>query len=128
MPWAPKRPCRWSGCSELTHDGFCPPHLSLYRATQDRQRDGAGRALYRTSRWRKASQGNLERHPLCVVCLAKGITTAATVTDHKVPHKGDPVLFWDPANWQSMCKPDHDVKTATEDGGFGRTPTGGKGG
>jgi 5-methylcytosine-specific restriction protein A len=29
-------------------------------------------------------------------------------------------LFWDSKNWQSLCKHHHDVKTATEDGGFGR--------
>lgn len=45
---------------------------------------------------------------------------AATIVDHKVPHKGDKALFWDSTNWQSLCKPCHDRKTAREDGGFGR--------
>lgn len=57
------------------------------------------------------------------------------MVDHIKPHRlkqaidsGDPEriagarsLFWDSAgNWQSLCKRHHDVKTATEDGGFGR--------
>jgi 5-methylcytosine-specific restriction protein A len=42
------------------------------------------------------------------MCLARGRTTAATVVDHKIPHKGDQVLFWDQANWQSLCADDHD--------------------
>ena len=44
----------------------------------------------------------------------------ATVTDHVTPHKGDETLFWDEDNHQSLCETCHDVKTVTEDGGFGR--------
>jgi 5-methylcytosine-specific restriction protein A len=42
------------------------------------------------------------------------------VVDHIVPHKGEKVAFWNRANWQPLCKRCHDIKTATEDGGFGR--------
>lgn len=28
--------------------------------------------------------------------------------------------MWDECNWQPLCKPCHDSKTAREDGGFGR--------
>lgn len=45
---------------------------------------------------------------------------AATVVDHITPHKGDKALFWQRANWQPLCKRCHDIKTAIEDGGFGR--------
>lgn len=45
----------------------------------------------------------------------------ANVVDHIKPHRGDKVLFWDSANWQPLCKECHDRKTATEDGGFGRS-------
>jgi 5-methylcytosine-specific restriction protein A len=78
-------------------------------------------------RWRQARLSFLAEHPLCVTCEAKGLTVEATTVDHVVPHKGDPVLFWDRGNWQALCKPCHDHKTATEDGAFGRpvmaTPT-----
>ena len=43
----------------------------------------------------------------------------AKVTDHIIPHKRDMKLFWDRNNWQPLCKPCHDTKTAREDGGFG---------
>lgn len=70
--------------------------------------------------WEKASKGYLIRHPLCVHCLAEGIVTTSTVTDHIIPHRGDMVLFWaSDTNWQALCKRHHDKKTATEDGGFG---------
>ncbi len=62
----------------------------------------------------------LTNNPLCVECERQGLTTPATEVDHIVPHRGDKVLFWDHDNWQALCKPCHDVKTATEDGGFGR--------
>jgi 5-methylcytosine-specific restriction protein A len=38
----------------------------------------------------------------------------AIIVDHIVPHRGDPVLFWDEGNWAAMCKPCHDGKTARE--------------
>jgi len=44
----------------------------------------------------------------------------ATEVDHIVPHKEDYALFWDPTNWQGLCKSDHSRKTVREDGGFGR--------
>jgi 5-methylcytosine-specific restriction protein A len=42
------------------------------------------------------------------MCEQLGRVTAATVVDHKIPHKGDPQLFWDETNWQSLCAPCHD--------------------
>lgn len=43
----------------------------------------------------------------------------ASVVDHVIPHRGDKALFWDSDNWQPLCKPCHDRKTAAQDGGFG---------
>nr|WP_255342434.1 HNH endonuclease [Herminiimonas sp. CN] len=56
-------------------------------------------------------------------CTQEGRVVAASVVDHAIPHKGDMVAFWVTSNWQSLCKHHHDVKTATEDGGFGRPKT-----
>lgn len=74
------------------------------------------------SRWQKARQTFLLRSPLCVECSRNGRVTEARVVDHVVPHRGDQDLFWDTSNWQALCKRCHDVKTATEDGGFGNRP------
>jgi 5-methylcytosine-specific restriction protein A len=41
------------------------------------------------------------------------------VVDHRIPHRNDPVLFWDRTNWCAMAKECHDRKTALQDGGFG---------
>ncbi|WP_315125277.1 HNH endonuclease signature motif containing protein [Comamonas antarctica] len=58
-------------------------------------------------KWQKAREGFLRSHPLCVMCEADDRVTAATVVDHKVPHRGDQALFWDRSNWQSLCATHH---------------------
>lgn len=69
--------------------------------------------------WQKARAAYLAANPLCVHCQAEGRDELATVVDHVVPHKGDETLFWDEANWQSLCGTCHNRKTVMEDGGFG---------
>ena len=68
-------------------------------------------------RWRRARDGFIAEHPLCVMCLALAppMTTPASVVDHKIPHRGDMVLFWDRSNWQSLCKPHHDIEKQREE-------------
>jgi 5-methylcytosine-specific restriction protein A len=120
MPPRPQKPCRHPGCNVLTQDrsGYCPEHAAL--ADQRRQ---ANRAKYEESRgsaaergyghkWRSAREGFLRKHPLCAACMKDGKAVPATVVDHIRPHKGDKALFWDRANWQSLCKRCHDAKTA----------------
>ena len=59
-------------------------------------------------RWQRARLRFLQQHPLCVLCARRNVIAAANVVDHVVPHRGDLALFWDVANWQSVCKPCHD--------------------
>ncbi|MET3846863.1 5-methylcytosine-specific restriction protein A [Paenibacillus sp. OAE614] len=128
MPTKPKRPCVHPGCRELTTDGNrCPVHKKEQRQYEDRNRETATQRGY-DSKWRSARAGYLKKHPLCAHCMNEGQLTEATVVDHIIPHKGDKALFWDSENnWQPLCKRHHDIKTATEDGGFGRpTQTNGK--
>jgi 5-methylcytosine-specific restriction protein A len=70
-------------------------------------------------KWRRAREVYLREHPLCRRCEGENLVTPATVVDHIQPHRGDMTLFWQESNWQPMCKPCHDAKTAREDGGFG---------
>lgn len=63
----------------------------------------------------KDTENILQEHPICANCR----NAPASVVDHIKPHKGDYDLFWDEANHQALCKRCHDIKTATEDGGFG---------
>jgi 5-methylcytosine-specific restriction protein A len=71
-------------------------------------------------RWQKVRALFLAQNPLCVECQRQGRLTPATVVDHIRPHRGDPILLWDEANFQPLCKRHHDSKTCSADGGFGR--------
>ena len=77
-----------------------------------------GKSMYGWE-WQKARLIYLQNNPLCVHCKSDGRTTLANVVDHKTPHRGNEALFWSQTNWQGLCKPCHDSKTAKEDGGFG---------
>lgn len=104
----------------LVHGGArCPTHQAVERKQYDEKRGSSSKRGY-GSRWQKARDGFLRAHPLCAEHDRRGMVVPATVVDHIIPHKGDMVLFWDSSNWQSLCKPCHDEKTAREDGGFGR--------
>ena len=118
MPYKLKKPCAFPGCPELTHERFCEKHKQQERKRHDRERPTAAQRGY-GSRWRKARATYLRQHPLCVECEKAGRTTAATVVDHRIPHRGDPVLFWDVNNWQALCAECHNRKTAREDGRWG---------
>ena len=83
------------------------------KAELDRLRPSAARRGY-GPRWRRARAAYLARHPLCGPCKETGRLAPATVVDHVVPHRGDPVLFWDETNWAALCKACHDAKTARE--------------
>lgn len=118
MTVKPKRPCNYPRCPELTIERFCPRHKKQDRKRTDEQRGTASQRGY-NSRWRKARKTFLSRNPLCKHCNSEGRLTPATIVDHITPHKGNQTLFWNKYNWQPLCKRHHDIKTATEDGGFG---------
>ncbi|MBQ6407985.1 MAG: HNH endonuclease [Butyrivibrio sp.] len=106
----PKKPCHHPGCPNLTDNYYCDVHAPEHRG----DRASSGKRGY-GSKWQKARANYLRRHPYCVRCYKGGVLTEATVVDHIVPHRGDPKLFWDETNWQSLCKPCHDKKTWNED-------------
>jgi 5-methylcytosine-specific restriction endonuclease McrA len=84
------------------------------------QRNNRSNAIARgyTRKWRSARRNFLTQNPLCSLCEQLGRATPATVVDHITPHGGDEVLFWDEANWQSLCKHCHDsVKQKLEKSG-----------
>ena len=61
------------------------------------------------ARWRKARAEHLAKHPLCKDHAERGVVVEARVVDHIQPHKGDLVLFWSRANWQSLCTSCHNA-------------------
>ena len=123
MPPRPPRVCRKAGCQRLTTDpsGYCEAHvewgvreeearLAAIAKKSDAKRGHAAARGY-NHKWAKARETFLKRNPLCVECEKVGRAVPATVVDHIEPHHGDSNLFWNTANWQSLCRVHHDQKT-----------------
>lgn len=128
----PFKPCRFPSCSVLLPVGagqpaYCDKHRRHGEEskrnpkrdrTRERERQGAHARGY-DHRWRRASKSFLANNPFCVICAARPyplsvIPVPATVVDHVKPHRGDKELFWDETNWQALCTPCHNRKTARE--------------
>lgn len=77
-------------------------------------------------RWQKARAEHLAAHPFCEYCLRERAILAravaevivecaqrgiplpyGNVVDHVVAHRGDEALFWNRANWQTLCATHH---------------------
>ena len=71
------------------------------------------RGLYKTAAWRRRRAEQLAREPLCWMCGAQGVVTAATVADHVTPHRGDPVAFLGPL--RSLCASHHSATKQREE-------------
>lgn len=113
------KPCSRPGCSELVATGRCPQHA----ATVDGQRGTAADRGYDTRWQRERKRFIAEKFAAGVVCCECGcgfyLPNTQVEVDHRIPHRGDPQLFWDRANWQLLTKRCHSRKTALEDGGLG---------
>ena len=69
--------------------------------------------FYNSKRWRTLRKMFLAQNPLCVHCLAAGITKAADHVDHIVEiNKGGAALDWN--NLQPLCLSCHAKKTASK--------------
>ena len=97
--------------------GTMPSRLGGSGGGDDRykQRDvqQVWRKWYKTARWQKLRRKVLARDGY--VCQATGVALVgkypapnSPVVDHKEPHRGDEVLFWDEGNLQSVSKAYHD--------------------
>lgn len=75
----------------------------------------AWRRLYSTPAWRSLRARKRRENPLCERCEAHGFVIAAAAVNHRIPHKGDLVLFFDYANLQSVCTACHDGPIQSEE-------------
>lgn len=86
-------------------------------------------------KWQQARAAYLVKHPFCAYCLSevgisyeqdavaigmacasKGIGLPyAQLVDHIEAHRGDMMLFWDSANWQSLCATHHSCDKQREE-------------
>ena len=74
---------------------------------QERAKARPWRGWYSSTAWRRRRAGQLKRQPLCERHLALGQVVAATVANHRQPHRGDWTLFIE-GDLESVCKACHD--------------------
>jgi len=83
------------------------------------------RAWYKTARWQKLVMRIRQRDGyVCrktgVILSGKAPAPNSPVVDHIVPHRGDPVLFWDETNLQTVSKVWHDSEKQRQERAAGR--------
>jgi len=86
------------------------------RKDSDERRGHAASRGY-DARWQGYSRRRLRQpeHALCVCCKANGVIASASVTDHVIPGRRRPDLFWSQSNHQSLCDACHNsVKKVLE--------------
>jgi 5-methylcytosine-specific restriction enzyme A len=108
-----------------------PPRLGMQRPSVvalpegERARDRARstketRQWYNSPRWRELRLTVFKRDGFTCqrtgeLLTGKSPAPNSPVADHIIPHQGDPVLFWDPANIETVSKAYHDsVKQRAE--------------
>ena len=95
-------------CPVKVKSGRCPQHARQW----ERSRPNVDvRRWYSSPRWVGLRSHVMNEEPCCRQCLSEGLSVAGTQTDHIVPHRGDPSLFWNRANLQRLCDVHHAQKT-----------------
>lgn len=92
------------------------------RKAADRQRNDRApwRAWYHTKRWEDLRLEVFVRDRfVCqrtgVLCVGKHPAPNSPVANHIRPHRGDPALFWDPDNIETVTKQIHDSEIQSEE-------------
>ena len=107
MPTWPKHPCSRYGCPNLVEKGhrFCEVH----EKQENRNYEKYGRkynAKHRYgSAWSRISYKYRGEHPLCEVCLSKGIAVESELVHHKIPIAEGGTNAED--NLQALCNSCH---------------------
>lgn len=78
------------------------------------------RGWYNTKRWHDLRTQVFERDGyICqrsgILCAGKHPAPDSPTANHKVRHNGDPILFWDPSNVETITKSVHDTLIQQEE-------------
>lgn len=114
-----KRLCLFPGCDcfRIDGEGYCSKHLEWGRNKEEERKrkafEKAHRAneeLYKTAEWRNLRRKKLLECPVCEIC---GSEINLQVHHRKAP-RGNPDLFFDIFNLQTVCADCHRKITAHE--------------
>ena len=103
-------------CGHRIAAGAACPCQQRRKAEVEKARPSARQRGY-DARWQRETAEFLAL-PQNRYC-ACGCGRRANMVDHKIAHKGDPVLFWARSNWQPMNRRCNSRKAASREGGFG---------
>lgn len=106
MPRRPLRPCRKTGCPNLTREGWCDEHKDFGKKRDEKGRGSSAKRGYGYG-WRQIREKHLAENPYCEVC-----GELAAEVDHRV-RRADGGTD-EPENLQSLCKTHHSQKTGRE--------------
>lgn len=85
MPRKPKRPCSHPGCPKLTEGRFCEEHAKEEAKRYEKyDRDPATHRRYGRA-WKRIRDSYVSQHPLCEVCLTKGVFVETEEVHHRKP-------------------------------------------
>jgi len=105
VPCKPKSPCSHPGCPKLTHGRFCEEHAREEAIRYEKyDRDPEVRRRYGRA-WKRIRDRYVQQHPLCELCLEKGILIPTEEVHHKVPLAEGGTH--DQSNLISLCKSCH---------------------
>lgn len=89
-----------------------PPRIARHTDAQGHSRKlEPWRNWYSLARWKRLRIAVFTRDLYTCqmeTCGRLEGNTSLLVADHVIPHRGDPALFWDEGNVQTLCKPCHD--------------------
>lgn len=96
--------------------GMIKPLIATQHETRDtaaNRNTASWRQWYKSARWQRLRIEVLTRdlytcQQTGVILAGKANAPDSPVVDHIKPHRGDPELFWDPENLQSVTKAWHD--------------------
>lgn len=118
MTLTPPTACKAPLCGDYAVErGWCVQHSKENPPTSgfaSGRYDTQFRKLYDDRRWRHPVHGlkvlTLALLPICTKCNRR----ASAHVHHKVAHRGNPALFFDPQNLTAVCQPCHAEETAAE--------------
>lgn len=112
MPYSPKRPCAYSGCSLFAETGqqYCAEHLKLTNKHYNKyERDPESNKRYGRA-WKRIRDRYIKAHPLCEECVTQGKLTPAEEVHHILPlSRGG---GHETSNLMALCKSCHSSITA----------------
>ena len=108
MPRKPKRPCRMTGCPNLTDrkSCYCEAHEKVMQRYYDHSTRGYDQHERYGSVWRRIRDRHLAVHPLCEKCKEQGRYILAALVHHIKPISDGGTH--DEDNLMSLCASCHE--------------------